>query len=370
MIIEFSNISCFFALTGLKPYLCTIITDMSMTSREWISLYLGTYTDQGSNGIYAFRFNQLTGESQAMGSLSVPHPSFLTVSPSGRFLYAISEVSGRDAPVHLVDICDQHMWLVQSVPTEAGDPCYIATDGRWLVTGNYSGSMSVFALSEGGSRARLAGVFAGSLGGPDPMRQSVPHVHCAVFAPDGKHILATDFSADRILCYHLDGDKVMAGGVAAVVERGSGPRHLTFSPDGRRAYLMSELSGWVTAFAYHNGRLEQLQAIESDHVGTRGGADIHLSPDGRFLYSSNRLRNDGIAIFAVDASTGLLTDIGYQPTGQHPRHFNITPNGKFLLCACRDEDRIQVFARNEATGLLTDTHQDIATCRPVCVQFK
>ncbi len=341
-----------------------------MTTREWIDLLVGTYTDQGSRGIYALRFNQETGEALAWDSLAVLHPSFLTISPGGRHLYVISEVSGKEAPIHVIDISGQAMRLVQSVPTEAGDPCYIATDGRWLVTGNYSGSMSVYALSGGGACARLVSVFAGTVGGSDARRQSSPHVHCAVFAPDGRFILATDFSADRILAYRIHDSKVVEDGVAAVVAPGSGPRHLTFSSDGQRAYLMNELSGMVTVFAYHDGRLEQLQAIESDHAKARGGADIHLSPDGRFLYSSNRLQDDGIAIFAVDASTGLLTDAGYQPTGLHPRHFNITPNGKFLLCACRDENKIQVFARHEDDGSLTDTHRDITISRPVCVQFR
>ena len=107
----------------------------------------------------------------------------------------------------------------------------------------------------------------------------------------------------------------------------------------------------------------------SDSVGARGGADIHLSPDGRFLYSSNRLKAEGIAIFAVDALTGLLTPVGYQPTAAHPRQFNITPNGHFLLCCCRDSNKIQVFRRDKTTGLLTDTGNDIPVRRAVCVQF-
>ncbi|MBQ9555582.1 MAG: lactonase family protein [Muribaculaceae bacterium] len=341
-----------------------------MATGEWIDLLVGTYTDQGSRGIYALHFNQTTGEALTVDSLTVPHPSFLAISPDGHHLYAISEVQGKDAPIHVIDIGGQAMRHVQSVPTEAGDPCYIATDGRWLVTGNYSGSMSVYTLSDGGACARLVNVFAGAVGGSDAHRQSTPHVHCAEFTPDGRFILATDFSADRILAYRIEDGKVVETGIAAVVAPGSGPRHITFGNDGQRAYLMSELSGMVTVFAYHDGHLEQLQVIESDHARARGGADIHLSPDGHFLYSSNRLQDDGIAIFAIDATTGLLSDVGYQPTGLHPRHFNISPNGKYLLCACRDENKIQVFARNEDNGLLTDTHQDIAISRPVCVQFK
>ena len=132
---------------------------------------------------------------------------------------------------------------------------------------------------------------------------------------------------------------------------------------------MSELSGKVTVFRYDDGRLETLQEIVSDSVGARGGADIHISPDGKFLYSSNRLKADGIAIFSVDGQTGLLTRIGYQPTGAHPRQFNITPNGKYLLCCCRDSNKIQVFRRDKQTGMLTDTHQDIPVSMAVCVQF-
>ena len=107
----------------------------------------------------------------------------------------------------------------------------------------------------------------------------------------------------------------------------------------------------------------------SDSVCARGGADIHLSPDGRFLYSSNRLRAEGIAIFSVDSKTGMLTRIGYQPTAAHPRQFNITPNSRYLLCCCRDSNKIQVFRRDMKTGMLTDTHQDIRVSKAVCAQF-
>ena len=132
---------------------------------------------------------------------------------------------------------------------------------------------------------------------------------------------------------------------------------------------MSELSGKVTVFRYDDGRLQTLQEIVSDSVGARGGADIHMSPDGRFLYSSNRLKAEGIAIFAVDGQSGLLTRVGYQPTAAHPRQFNITPNGRYLLCCCRDSNKIQVFRRDLKTGLLTDMNKDILVSRAVCVQF-
>ena len=125
----------------------------------------------------------------------------------------------------------------------------------------------------------------------------------------------------------------------------------------------------VTAFRYADGQLEQTQSIVADSLHARGSADIHLSPDGRFLYASNRLKGDGIAIFTVDKKDGTLAPAGYQPTAAHPRNFAITPNGKFLLAACRDGNVIQVFRRDPQTGLLTNTQRDIRLSMPVCIQF-
>ena len=332
-------------------------------------MVVGTYTDGGSRGIYSCRFNQDTGEVERLDSLEMKNPSYLTVSEDKKYIYAVSETNDDNASLNIVSLNkDGGMRLLQSVLTKGADPCYVAQNGNIILTANYSGgSMSVFNLAR--QKATLSTRFLGATGGPDLSRQEVPHVHCACFTPDKQYVLATDFSADRILSYRIMGQKVVANGVATDVSADSGPRHLTFSQNGRFAYLMSELSGKVTVFSYHEGRLETLQEILSDSVGARGGADVHLSPDGRFLYASNRLKADGIAIFSVDSQTGRLTRIGYQPTGIHPRQFNITPNGRYLLCCCRDSNKIQVFSRDSRTGLLTDTHRDILFNKPVCVQF-
>ncbi len=350
----------------------------NVQAQEKIVMLVGTYTDGGSKGIYSLRFNQVTGKSEILDSLTMKNPSYLTLSHpspltshSSLTAYAVSETNETEASFNIIHLNPRngHMQLAQSVPVMGGDPCYVAVHGKTALTANYSGgSMSVFQLDRHGMNPQLITRFLGSTGGPDLSRQETPHVHCACFTPDGKYALATDFSADRILSYRLTGDKVIANGVAARVSDDSGPRHLVFGGNGRFAYLMSELSGKVTVFRYHEGRLERLQEIVSDTIGARGGADIHLSPDGRFLYSSNRLKAEGIAIFAVDSQTGLLTRTGYQPTAAHPRQFNITPNGQFLLCCCRDSNKIQVFRRDIQTGLLTDTHKDIPISKAVCIQ--
>ncbi len=348
-------LSCFFALQA----------------QDVMTMLVGTYTDCGSKGLYSYRFNQNTGEVKLLDSLEMRNPSYLTAPSKEGLAYVVSETNDNWASLNVI-IVDKNgrMRLLDTQPTEGADPCYVAVNGGIALTANYSGgSMSVFQLSQHGMSAQLARKFPGATGGPDVSRQNWPHVHCACFAPDGKYALATDFSADRILSFSIMGNVVTDNGVAAEVTADSGPRHLTFSNDGRFAYLMSELSGNVSVFSYKEVRLEKLQEIVSDSVQARGGADIHLSPDGRFLYSSNRLKADGIAIFAVNTQTGLLTRIGYQPTAIHPRQFNITPNGKFLLCCCRDSGKIQIFSRDANSGLLTDTHQDILLSKPVCVQF-
>lgn len=345
----------------------------NIMAQQTINLLVGTYTDGSSCGIYSYRFDQMTGRVVGLlDSLALRNPSFLTIAPDKKHIYAVSETNDQHASLCTIGYQPHNgqLKLLSTTATEGEDPCYVETNGKLVLTANYSGgSMIVFSLNPDGSRTTLAALFQGGTGGPDLSRQETPHIHCARFTPDGHYILATDFSADRILSYKRNDTTVTVNGEACYVRTDDGPRHLIFINDGRYAYLMSELSGKVSVFSYAEGRLKLLQTIVSDSMGARGGADIHLSPDGQFLYTSNRLKADGIAIFKVDASTGLLTKIGYQPTGLHPRHFNITPNGRFLLCACRDSNKIQVFSRNPETGLLSDTHQDIPISKVVCVQM-
>lgn len=340
-----------------------------------LAMLVGTYTNGSSRGIYTFSFNQETGQATALDSVALSNPSFLIASTDGTRVYAVSEMNDRTAALSALAFDRQTgaLRVLNTEPTGGADPCHVSTNGQVVLTANYSGgSLTVFPLNPSdGSLMPAAARFDGATGGPDTVRQCTPHIHCTLFTPDGKYLFATDFSADRILRFKIqEGTSLpQPDGVAADIEADSGPRHLTFSPDGRFAYLISELSGKVTAFAYANGTLTQIQSITADSVSARGSADIHLSPDGRFLYASNRLKEDGIAIFAVDPDNGLLTPAGYQKTGIHPRNFHITPNGKYLLAACRDSNVIQVYKRNPDNGLLTDTRQDIRVDKPVCIQF-
>lgn len=199
-----------------------------------------------------------------------------------------------------------------------------------------------------------------------------------VLPPDGKYLLADDLGTDQIHKFNINPnanadnkEKFLTKGTpeAFKVAPGSGPRHLIFNSDGKFAYLINEIGGTVIAFRYADGMLDEIQTVAADTVNAQGSGDIHLSPDGKYLYASNRLKADGVAIFKVDETNGTLTKVGYQLTGIHPRNFIITPNGKYLLVACRDTNVIQIFERDQATGLLTDIKKDIKVDKPVCLKF-
>ncbi|MBQ9173075.1 MAG: lactonase family protein [Bacteroidales bacterium] len=343
-----------------------------------ITMLVGTYTDSGSKGIYTYRFDQETGKiilpakesySEAPGSYTcaeLPNPSFLTITQDGT-VYAVGEMNGPTASLSTLKFNreDFSFEKISTVLTGGEDPCYVSTDGKVVLSANYSGgSLSVYPVGANAAAGDPSQIIPGSIGGPDANRQSSAHVHCAIFSPDGKYVFATDFSADRIL--RFDAGKELSSPKAFPLHSDYGPRHIIFSPNGKNVYVIGELSGDITVFGYDGGELTEKQTVRADRVDARGAADIHMTPDGRFLYGSLRLKNDGIAIYKV-ASDGTLEDAGYCNTGIHPRNFAITPNGKFLLAACRDSNDIEVFSINGETGELTANGEKISLPHPVCV---
>ena len=348
----------------------------SCTRPDILTMFVGTYSD----GFYAYDFDQRAGEFVGEGPVAkaeMPNPSYLTVD--GNKVYAVSEMPDTTASVWAWRWGGNGFELINSQPTgvipseakespfHGEDPCYVSTDGTLLAVANYSGgTLATYRLREDGSIAPLDSLLVSGIGGPDLSRQEDPHVHCAVFSPDGKHLFFSEFSADEI--GRLD---VYAGGVrnycrAATLHSDYGPRHLLFDASGRHLYVIGELSGDITVFDHADGNLTEKQVIKADRMDARGAADIHFSPDGKFLYASLRLRGDGIVVFEVGPG-GFLNYVGYTATGPHPRNFNITPNGRYVLVCCRDNDSVEVYARDASTGLLTFTGERLTVSRPVYV---
>ena len=368
----------------------------SCSHPDILTMFVGTYSD----GFYAYEFDQNEGEIVGDGPIAkaeMPNPSYLAVN--GNKVYAVSEMPDTRASVWSWRWGGNGFELLNSQPTgvltgkipgQAGndgesvmpgsdrasvpfrgeDPCYVSTNGTLLAVANYSGgTLATYRLNGDGSIAPLDSLLISGTGGPDMSRQESPHVHCAVFSPDGKHLFFSEFSADEI--GRLD---VYAGGVrnycrAATLHADYGPRHLLFDASGQHLYVIGELSGDITVYDYADGSLTEKQVIKADRMDARGAADIHFSPDGKFLYASLRLRGDGIVVFEVGPG-GMLAYVGYQQTGPHPRNFNLTPNGKYVLVACRDNDSIEIYSRDRNTGMLTDTGRRITQTRPVFVGWQ
>lgn len=342
----------------------------------------GTYTsDEGSKGIYVYRFNTGTGKADSVSMVEVVNPSYLALSPDEKFVYSVGENGDGNSGAHAFAFNKKTgtLTLLNSQNTDGSGPCYIVIDskGKNVHTADYgSGTLSSFQVNDNGSLTPLVSLIRFTGSGADTTRQKTPHVHCVRYSPDGSYLFATDLGTDNLYRFTVTGAPFEGQPEFSesslkkfATPPATGPRHFDFHPNGNYVYLLGELSGQVIVYDYNSGNLTQKQTIAADTVGGRGSADIHVSPVGRFLYASNRLKADGIAIFSINPDDGTLTKAGYQLTGKHPRNFAITPNGKFLLVASRDDNKIQVFAVDKETGLLTDTRQDIVLSKPVCVKF-
>lgn len=358
----------------LSTLLCSCGTDRTSSSEPPLQLLLGSYSPAEAEGIKLYDFDQNTGQaSLRCGLKGVANPSYLCRVGDSTFLSVSETDDGNDA-LHLFQVTEEaktvSIQLLSSQPTNGKAPCYVnyhpATSQAF--TANYNGgSLTTFGINQ--DRNEIAyplsvEVYEGN--GPFLPNQQQAHIHCAQFSPDSTLLYICDLGSDRIHCRHLASGETMPD---IEVEPGSGPRHLIFSNDGRFAYLINELSGFVTVFANQGNTLKALQYAQCDSVGGHGSADIHLSPDGRFLYASNRLKSDGVSIYSVNAETGLISKIGYQLTGIHPRNFAITPNGRYLLCACRDSNEVQIYSIDAESGLLTPTGDVIQMSQPVFVMF-
>ena len=367
---------------------CLGIVTMAAGARaaEPVAVYVGTYTGGGSKGIYRFEFDGETGKpSGARLVAETPSPSFLAFAPDGKHLYAVNEVDGFDGKpggsvsAFSVDTGGTLTLLNQQSSLGKG-PCHLTVDraGNNVLVANYGGgSAAVVPIGEGGRLGTPSSVVQHRGSSVVPGRQKEPHAHSINLDPQGKFAVVADLGLDKVLIYKFD-PKV--GGIApnrpdfAATAPGAGPRHFAFHPSGKYAYVINELNSTVTAFNYdaEKGVLSTLQSLSTLPPGSRGTnypADLHVHPNGRFLYGSNRGHNSIVA-YAIDPSTGKLTHIENQAEGiKTPRNFTIDPTGKFLLVANQDANSVVVFRIDDTTGALKTTGQTIAVPKPVCLRF-
>ncbi len=369
-LITFLTIASSIALAG-----CNNNSHTEKDDKEPLYLLTGSYSDADSPGIRMYSFDPVTGAVDSVSELrGVANPSFQTVSPEG-IIYSVSEEEGRGGAAYAISFDRENgqLSLLGFSLTLGNAPCYIkvSPDGRFVVTANYlGGNLTVFPLDKEG---KLLNPIVTSFEGKGPVvdRQDQPHLHCISFTPDSTQMLATDLGTDCIHRFTVGGDSLIRHPQLSDVELkpGSGPRHIVWNNDGNRAYLINEISGEVSVLSYDGTDLTPIQYIVADSLGAQGSGDIRMSPDGRHLYASNRLKGDGLAIFSVNPSDGTLTHTGYQLTGPHPRNFIISPDGRYVLVACRDNDTIEIYRRDPNSGKLTPSGNSIHLPRPVCLTW-
>ena len=369
----------------MRSFLLCLLISFSLTATcQKYFLFIGTYTGSGSKGIYVYTFDASTGKAQWVSNTEgVVNPSYLAIAPGGSFLYACTEtrtVNAGGVSAFSFDHEKGVLTFLNKQSSGGDNPAYVSVhkSGKWVIAGNYSGgSLASFPVNSDGMLQPYSQLIQHTGTSINKQRQEAAHVHSTVFSPNGKYLFVPDLGMDKVMIYkfHPSGEKPMQPAMPAfaATDPGSGPRHFIFHPNKKWAYLMEEMGGTVVGYSYKKGKLNVIQQIATHPdtaKGDFGSADIHISPDGKFLYASNRGNENNITIFSVNRSTGNLTLKGYQSTmGVQPRNFTLDPSGKYLLAANQKTGNIVIFKRDPITGLLQYTGGQINIPEPVCLKM-
>ena len=357
-------------------------------SNKASTIFVGTYTEpkgSQSEGIYVYQMDSTCGQLKFERVIKgVVNPSFLEIHPHQNILYTVTEAesfngqAGGGVSAFSINSTSGELALLNEQFSHGEHPCYVSVErtGRFALVANYtSGSVAMFPIHTEGRLGEATEVIQHIGSSTHPERQTGPHAHCILPDPTNRFAIAVDLGMDKLMIYQMDlehGKLQLHHEVN--VHAGAGPRHLTFHPNGQFAYLINELDATVIAYRYHSeaGVFEELQTISAlpkDFKGENLCADIHISPDGKFLYASNR-GHDSIVCFRIDERSGELSYINHVSTeGREPRNFAVDPTGTFLLVANQKSDSIITFKIDTATGQLLKTGYQIEVPMPVCVKF-
>jgi len=356
-----------------------------------VRIYIGTYTNAKSKGVYAMDLDARTGSLTAPRlAAATPSPSFLALHPNKGFLYAVNEVDTFDGQktgsVTAFEIAgnDGSLRQLNQQPSGGAGPCHLEVDptGHTVLVANYgAGSIESVPLNADGSMKAPSSQIQHQGSSVDRSRQEGPHAHCITVAPgsagSNERVLVADLGLDKILLYRLGEDGKLSPNEppSGSAPAGAGPRHIAFGRSGRFVYVNNEMGSSVTAYSYDpgSGAMTQLQTLSTLPAGAdkkgNSTAEIAVHPSGKFCYVSNRGHNS-VAVFKVDPQTGKLTAAGHTPTGgKTPRSFGIDPSGQFLLAANQDSDTVVVFRIDQGSGALTPTGTVANVPTPVCVTF-
>jgi len=350
-------------------------------------VFVGTYTDKGSQGIYSYRFDPASGTATPLGlAAKTQNPSFLAASSDGRFLYAVNEVSTLNGQAvggvsaFAVDRNTGKLTLLNQVSSLGAGPAHLALDrtGKYLLVANYdAGSVAAFPVQSDGTLGPHTAFVQHTGSSVNRKRQEAPHAHYIEASPDNRFVLVADLGTDKLYVYRFDaqhGTLSPATPAFAQVMPGAGPRHFAFAPSGKFVYLANELTGTVTVFAYdaQSAKLaskQTISALPKDFHGENTEAEIAVDVSSKFLYVSNRGdQTNDITGFSISPTDGTLTFVErISSGGKNPRSFALDRSGEWLFAANQDSDNIQLFRVDPSSGRLTAASQITGISRPVCI---
>jgi 6-phosphogluconolactonase len=362
----------------------SVTTAHAAENQFWVYIGTSTHPPSKSKGIYLYQLDAASGTITDKGVVAeIGDPGWQKITQGGKFLYTVATAEKHRQSIVAAYRIDSQTgalsWLNQQA-TRGEDSTHLDVDpSRSLaVVANYSsGDLSVMPINPDGTVAAPTAVIKHSGSSVNPDRQTHPYVHSCNIDPTGKFMLACDLGVDKIYIYRLDPASQSlsnANPPTVSVPPGSGPRHLSFHPNGKFAYLVTEMGGTVVAYSWDStsGQLLALQTVSTlppAFLGYNKSAEVRILPNGKFLYASNRGPDD-LAIFAIDPVQGTLNLVGFQPTGgKGPRDFAIDPTGNFLFAANQDSDSVTVFRVNADTGMLTPMNAKLKVPVPICVTF-
>lgn len=355
-----------------------------MSEQQRLLLYIGSYAEAADPGLYVVEMNPATGELTRLGEAAgLKNPTFLKVDAAGRKLYAISETKTSsderigEVASFAVDPAAGTLTELNRILTLQPSTSHIELEPQRryvVVSGYHGGNVGLVRLLSDGLAGEQTDERQHEGKGADAVRQDRPHPHSALFTPDSRYVLVADLGLDKVFVYRLDeqSDKLVLHSEAKTAP-GAGPRHLAFHPNGKWLYSINEVNSSLTLFAFDAdaGTLEAIDAVPTlpqGYAGENTTAEVAISPDGKFLYGSNR-GHDSIVVFAIDQGSGKLSLVQHiSSEGGHPRHFALTPAGDYLVAANRDSDNLAVFRIDKSTGKLEFTGQTANVSKPVCVQ--
>jgi len=339
--------------------------------------YIGTYTKGESKGVYSFTLDTDAAKiGDVKPAAELDNPTYVNISNDNKNLYAVVK-EGNQGGVASYSINKETGELSEINRTllDGASPCHVSVDyqNKQVVTANYhKGTVESFLVNESGTVSSAVTVVEHTGQGPHD-RQEKPHTHYSGFTPDGKFVVAVDLGIDKIITYKIENGKLKEAH-SLLVKAGCGPRHIAFHPNGKFAYVMTELSNEVIALSYNpeSGVFTELQyipAIPEDFTENSQGSAIHISSDGRFVYAGNR-GHDSIALYRVNPESGELTFIEYTSTeGNWPRDFVLDPTEKFVVASNQESSNLVLYARDTETGKLTLLDSKVSVPDPVCVKF-